>query len=648
MKQAAASTSSEMGKLASKNSQAAKNTNRLKTETSSAKNSMDKAAKSAQNLGDKVKTAGGFIKSMLTGAALWAGKRWLIDSNADMETYRNTLAVIMGDQKKAVQTLAWAEKFASKTPFEIPQVVEATVRMKSYGLNAQKTLGIVGDMASVMGKDLMSAVEAVADAQTGEVERLKEFGITKDMIVKQSKLMGMMAINSKGQITDQKAFNAALFAIMEKRFKGGMEIQSRTFKGMMSNVQDFIGRIGRKLGGPLFEAAGKYVIKLLDSFNKLESSGKLDQWITKVGAMAKSIWNDLQPVIGLVKGIGMAALGVAGFIVNNWSKIRPIVLGIVTALVWYKASLAAVVLQQKAALVVGALIKVWGTATAAMQLLAEGNSMAAVAQAVFNGTLWACPITWIVAGIIALVAAGYLLVKNWDKVSAWLIGAWNWIKATAVNVWNSLTAYFREWGPTILATILGPVAMLGVALATHWDQVKAWFTSILPEALKCGQAIIKTIAQGVANAGKFLVDKVKSVFEWARKLLPFSDAKEGPFSNLTLSGSRMMTTLADGVKQGQGAFHGAIASAFDSAPMTVSPNINGYQGVTGVAPAGAPPAPSQTTKTVTIAKLIEKIEIYGADSKDPVAMVDEIISQLYERLKGADDILANADMGAVL
>lgn len=30
----------------------------------------------------------------------------------------------------------------------------------------------IGDMAGVMNKDIMQAVEAVADAQTGELERL--------------------------------------------------------------------------------------------------------------------------------------------------------------------------------------------------------------------------------------------------------------------------------------------------------------------------------------------------------------------------------------------------------------------------------------------------------------------------------------------
>jgi hypothetical protein len=147
--------------------------------------------------------------------------------------------------------------------------------------------------------------------------------------------------------------------------------------------------------------------------------------------------------------------------------------------------------------------------------------------------------------------------------------------------------------------------------------------------------------------GKYLVDKVKNVFQWARKLLPFSDAKQGPFSDLTLSGSRMMTTLASGVQQGQGTLYGAMNNAFSNAPSPTL-GVNGYQGnLAGITPTGTA-APTAVTKTVTIAKLIEKIEIYGADSKDPATMAEEIIGHLYDRLKGADDILANADMGAVL
>jgi phage tail tape-measure protein len=61
--------------------------------------------------------------------------------------------------------MAWAVDFANKTPFETDAIVEATVRLSAYGLEAQKVMPAIGDMAAVMNKDVMQAVEAVADAQ---------------------------------------------------------------------------------------------------------------------------------------------------------------------------------------------------------------------------------------------------------------------------------------------------------------------------------------------------------------------------------------------------------------------------------------------------------------------------------------------------
>lgn len=79
---------------------------------------------------------------------------------------------MLKDQQKAAKMMAWAVEFANKTPFETDSVVEATVRLQSYGIEAQSVMTQIGDMAGVMNKDLMQAVEAVADAQTGELERL--------------------------------------------------------------------------------------------------------------------------------------------------------------------------------------------------------------------------------------------------------------------------------------------------------------------------------------------------------------------------------------------------------------------------------------------------------------------------------------------
>lgn len=95
-----------------------------------------------------------------------------IGANANMEQYLNTLTVVLKSHKKAAQTLAWAKDFANKTPFETDEIVDATAKLQSYGLNARKILPDIGNMSSVMGKSLDQGVEAIADAQTGELERL--------------------------------------------------------------------------------------------------------------------------------------------------------------------------------------------------------------------------------------------------------------------------------------------------------------------------------------------------------------------------------------------------------------------------------------------------------------------------------------------
>ena len=105
-------------------------------------------------------------------------------------------------------------------------VVEASARLEAMGLSAQKYLPMIGDMAGATNKDLIQATEAIIDAQTGELEGLKEFGIKKDDIVAYAyeKMNKTQVVNNKGQITNQEKFNEAMLALMDDKFKGGMEV----------------------------------------------------------------------------------------------------------------------------------------------------------------------------------------------------------------------------------------------------------------------------------------------------------------------------------------------------------------------------------------------------------------------------------------
>lgn len=77
------------------------------------------------------------------------------------------------------------------------------------------------------------------------------------------------------------------------------------------------------------------------------------------------------------------------------------------------------------------------------------------------------------------------------------------------------------------------------------------------EALKAlnwssiGRNLISTLAGGITAGGSLVVNAVNKVLSTARRMLPFSDAKEGPLSDLTYSGGAFVSTFADGMKKKQ-------------------------------------------------------------------------------------------------
>ena len=78
------------------------------------------------------------------------------------------------------------------------------------------------------------------------------------------------------------------------------------------------------------------------------------------------------------------------------------------------------------------------------------------------------------------------------------------------------------------------------------DGVVTWF-------FDSGRKVVTTFASGIRSAFSSAVDAVRGGLQKIRNLLPFSDAKEGPLSTLTLSGQRTMTTYANGLAMAQDA-----------------------------------------------------------------------------------------------
>lgn len=273
--------SSEKAKLISKNKD-------LKEKIDKLNQSQDKNIKKTKDQGAGYKRLSGIIKTVLASAAIGFVMHTGLAESMNLEGYRLTLQTVMKDTQKAKDLLSWGSNFANVTPFENSEVVDGIVKLQSYGLTAKEVLPQVGDMAAVMGKSLDQGVEAIADAQAGELERLKEFGLTKNMIIEEAaKLRLGLVVNKKGQIVDQQKFNKAMFALMNEKFKGGMEKQATTMKGIWSTItgvtkSSLVEIFGLTQDGTIKQGSAyqllKTKIKLVgDTLTKWQSDGTIKQ-----------------------------------------------------------------------------------------------------------------------------------------------------------------------------------------------------------------------------------------------------------------------------------------------------------------------------------------------------------------------------------
>jgi phage tail tape-measure protein len=136
------------------------------------------AKASVKRFSDQVFSLKGAIAGAI-GVGSFAGMlSSVVQTNKEMQTLKASLKTVTGSTEGAAEAFERIKKFAITTPFDLQEWTQGFIKMKSLGLDpSEKALTAYGNTAAAMGKSLNQMVEAVADAATGEFERLKEFGI---------------------------------------------------------------------------------------------------------------------------------------------------------------------------------------------------------------------------------------------------------------------------------------------------------------------------------------------------------------------------------------------------------------------------------------------------------------------------------------
>jgi len=230
----------------------------------------------------------------------------------------------------------------------------------------------------------------------------------------------------------------------------------------------------------------------------------------------------------------------------------------------------------------------------------------------FTVALLANPMTWVVIGIVALIAALVLLWQNWDSVVSFFS-----------NSWPKITGAFSSGIQSVKDFITGSLA---------------WFK-------ESGAKVLTTFTEGITSAVSAPVNAVKGALGKIREMLPFSDAHVGPLSELTLSGRRVFETITSGMIKTKNlpadvteqAFNGvslaatlAVAPAPDPVPTPTSALTPSPVATPAIVPAVAQePAPIPTpTQALTPAPVATPAIVPAvALSPDPVPTPTSALAQ---------------------
>ena len=386
---------------------------------------------------------------------------------------------------------------------------------------------------------------------------------------------------------------------------------------LQGNILDMYDALGSGTG---------VATEMANAINETEPE-RFERLTQRIQNVKESIGNSLLPTVNDLMSAGETVLTKVGsWIEENQELVRVIML-VVLAIGGFLTIAGTV------AAVVGGVGLVITKAVSAFKILKAGFGIARAALSPLIGSVWsftaallANPVTWVVIGIVALIAAIVLLYNKCEWFRNLVNNIFNFFREKLGAAFETAKAIFSGIG-NVIGSVMGAArdtvaekldnmrsayeshggGIRGAAAAAiegvkgiytagfsfldnltggrltaikdkfvsgvtnmasgvreRFETVKTAFsngitavkntvTGAVSWFFESGKKVISTFANGIKSAFTGAVDAVKGGLQRIRNMLPFSDAKEGPLSTLTLSGQRTMTTYAGGLEKASNA-----------------------------------------------------------------------------------------------
>lgn len=433
-------------------------------------------------------------------------QREIITTESKLGNFKKQLAEVGNANLKAL-----SEQFKS-IGSSLENAGQAMIPFSAAGAAVAGSIGTLAYKSGVAADDIntLSKVTGIA------TDELQKYGYAADLVdvsvesvAKANKILAKNAYSAaNGSNSQAKAFEAIGVSVTDSN--GQLRDSEAIFQdvlkalGQMTNeterdaiAQKLMGKSASELN-PLIEDGGKTYKMVSDTLKKYDLDYVDQETLDKANQ-----FNDQLDTMKLIGQVALAQVGsqLAGYLAPVLEKVVDLV-GRFAAwvsdldprLLTIIATIGGVV-----AVIAPLLIGIGKVATGISAIINLVNLVGGTIGVFSSGALLP-----IIAVIGAVIAAGVLLYKNWDKIKAAaqalgdkLKNAWNTIKNATITVWNN-----------VKTAIVTPFTNARDKIVNLIDRIKSTITNAWD-----------TIKTKTANAWNNIVDKMLSPFRWAKDVI---------------------------------------------------------------------------------------------------------------------------------
>lgn len=470
------------------------------------------------------KVVDGF-KSLVGGA---------VDYQKSMEYYTTSFTVMTGSADKASETVKKLADIGATTPFDMPQLADATSLLMNFGFSADDAVDsmmMLGDISQGNADKLNTIARAYGKMNSAQKVSLESinmmidagFNPLQEISEKTGESMQSLYDRvSKGKMSVDEITESMKRSTSEGgKYFQSMDAQSQTLDGRLSTLSDTVNsKLGEALQPILQQAADEWIPNITNAIDNMDIDSVvsiIDDILSSVGDLFGYITDNGDTIISLVAGIGAA--------MATW-KVASMINGVVKAVKAFQAA----------------------------------NKGATVAQALLNAVMNANPIMLVVTLLAGLIATIITLWNTNEGFRNAVINVWNAFKDTVGSVIKSVGGFIDN----LISWFQALPGRIGAFLGEVIGNVQNWASNMVSRASEAGSNFVNRVVSFISGlpsaVWNWLSNALNKAWNFAGQLAQAgANAASGLVNNIigTISGLPgqlynwgvdMVKGIADGIR----------------------------------------------------------------------------------------------------